>query len=237
MRRVTMKGMSSRRDIDEQVVRDRRDPRREETIPPDRRTSDQPAPYASAGSSIPVPELTALAPTSSPNEEPVPRSKPDFTTTLGSGGGRPMISGAHGTIITNVDPRLGEIEPSLRAGDWDAVLTKLGPADQAGKLPPTLGLIYALARKEKEASGKVEGKIDATELAIRCTAGLLGVANDSALALVIAKRLVRSNPIAWQKRPAPPASVSAIIILIALVLGSLVGWLAATGRLHVRLRW
>jgi hypothetical protein len=187
-----------------------------------------------------VPDVTALTPTSStppPTEEPVPRSKPDFATTLGSGAGRPMISGTHGTIITIVDPRLGEIEPFLRAGDWDAVLTKLGPPDQAGKLPPTLGLIYALARKEKEASGKVEGKIDATELAIRCTAGLLGVANDSALALVIAKRLVRSNPISWQKRPAPPARVSAFIILVAIILGSLVGWLAATGRLHVRLRW
>lgn len=230
-----MNSMSSRRDIDEQVVRDRRDPRREESIPPEKRRSDQPP---LAGNSIPVPDVTALAPTSSapPAAEEPPKSRPDFTTTLGSGAGRPVVSGAHGHVITVVDPRLAEIEPFLRAGDWDGVLKVLGAPDQAGKLPPNLGLVYAIARKEKEASGKAEGKIDATDLAIRCTAGILNVPADSALALVIAKRLVRSNPVAWQQRPAPPARVSAFIMLIALVIGGLVGWLVATGRLHVRLR-
>lgn len=192
-----------------------------------------------AGNSIPVPDVTALAPSSSappPRADVEPRSRPDFTTTLGSGGERPMVSGAHGQVITVVDPRLAEIEPYLRSGDWNAVLEKLGGPDQAGKLPPNLGLLYALARKEKEAAGQLQGHLDATELAIRCTAGLLNVPSDSALALLIAKRLIRLNPVAWQKRPAPPASVSALIMFVALVIGGLVGWLVATGRLHVQLR-
>lgn len=231
MRRVTMKTMSSRRDINEQVVRDRRDPRREESIPPEKRRSDQPP---LAGNSIPVPDVTAFAPTSS--APPAAEPKPDFTTTLGSGAGRPVTAAAHGHVITVVDPRLAEIEPFLRAGDWDGVLGVLGAPDQAGKLPPNLGLVYAIARREKEATGHAEGKIDTTDLAIRCTAGILNVPADSALALVIAKRLIRSNPVAWQKRPAPPAGISAFIMLIALVIGGLVGWLVATGRLHVRLR-
>lgn len=222
-----MNGMS-RRDIDEQVVRDRRDPRREESIPPDRRPSDQPK-----SDSIPIPDVTALEPTSSAPPAP----KPDFSVTLGSGAGRPpLTTPGHGTVITVIDPRLGEIEPFLRAGDWDSVLKALGTHDQAGKLPPNLGLLYAIARKEKESAGKLEGTLDATDLAIRCTAGLLNVPADSALALVVAKRLVRLNPVAWQKRPAPPARVSAIIMLVALVIGGLVGWLVATGRLQIRLR-
>ncbi len=237
----------SRRELDEQVIRDRRDPRREESIPPERRnsvpadTAVDPVPGRGFGESIPVPNITALAPNSSasPREEP-PRSKPEFTTTLGSGAGRPLTSGAHGHVITVADPRLSEVEPFLRAGDWDGLLKSLGTPEQAGKLPPNLGLVYAIASKEKEsghaASGKGGSPIDATDLAIRCTAGLLNVPADSALALVIAKRLVRLNPVGWQKRPAPPASVSAMIIFVALVLGGLVGWLVATGRLYVQLR-
>jgi len=225
----------SRRELDEQVIRDRRDPRREESIPPERRPSE---PMPAGGNSIPVPDITALAPTSSapPPADDAPRSRPDFTTTLGSGAGRPMTSGSHGHVITVADPRLAEVEPFLRAGDWDGLLKSLGTPEQAGKLPPNLGLIYAVASKEKESSGKGASHLDATDLAIRCTAGLLNVPADSALALAIAKRLVRRNPVAWQKRPAPPASISALIIIVALVLGGLVGWLVATGRLHVQLR-
>ncbi len=140
-------------------------------------------------------------------------------------------------VVTNSDPRLEELEPLLRAGDWDAVLRALGPDDHAGRLPPNLGLVYAIALREKETSAESERPreskgAEATDLAIRCTAGLLGVSTDSALALVVAKRLLRRNPVGWQKRPAPPARVSALIMVAALAIGSALGWLVASG--HVR---
>jgi hypothetical protein len=182
--------------VEEEVVRGKRDPRREESIPPDKRTSGRPESL--------VPDVTALAPSEPP----------------------PEIA----SIVTNRDPRLEQVESALRVNDWDGVLRALGPADEAGKLPPNLGLIYAIARKEKETT-ESKGS-DATEIAIRCAAGLLGVTADSPLALVVAKRIVRKNPVAWQKAPAPPARVSAIIMLIALVIGGAIGWLVATGRVR-----
>lgn len=237
--------MAGRRNIDEQVVRDRRDPRREESIPPEKRISVEPAPGPSlvTGASIPVPDVTALAPTSSapppsapsaerPSERRIELEEPrrrEVAATLGTGGDR---AAAH--VVTNTDPRLETLESLLRAGDWNAVLQTLGPAEQAGRLPPNLGLIYAIARKEIE--GPTDKGSESTELAIRCTAGLLGVTSDSAIALVVAKRLIRKNPVGWQQRPAPPARVSALIMIAALVIGGLVGWLVATGRLHVQLR-
>jgi len=204
--------VGSRRDIDEQVVRDRRDPRREESIPPEARKSARPQDEA-------IPEAPALAVEPAPVSRPS-RDEPEPTSRRGE--------------VTNVDPRIEALEPLLRAGDWDGVLTQLGPANEAGKLPPNLGLIYAIARKEKETT-ESKGS-EATELAIRCAAGLLGVAPDSPVALLVAKRIVRKNPVAWQKAPAPRATVSAIIILVAVVIGGLIGWLVATGRLQVRLR-
>jgi hypothetical protein len=209
------------RDIDEQVVRDRRDPRREESIPPEARKSARPPEEE-------IPEVTALAPSEAPPpavEEPPPPSRPSAKIEPESQRRR----------VTNVDPRLEALEPLLRAADWDGVIKQLGSPDEAGKLPPNLGLLYAIARKEKETS-ESKGS-DATELAIRCTAGLLGTAPESPVALVVAKRIVRKNPVAWQKAPAPRASVSAIIILVAIAIGGLVGWLVATGRLQVHLRW
>lgn len=136
-------------------------------------------------------------------------------------------------IVTNRDPRVDEVETALRRNDWDGVLRALGPADSAGRLPPNLGLIYAIARKEKETEAS-KGS-EATELAIRCAAGLLGVTVDSPLALVVAKRIVRKNPVSWQKAPAS-AGLSAVFMIIALVLGGGIGWLVATGRLQVRYR-
>jgi hypothetical protein len=224
----------TKRDIDEQVVRDRRDPRREETVPPERKApSEVPSVTDLAPSVVPIARVQlekidadAPPPSSRRDVEPpsskraiVPASMPKIA-----------VDGTPG-VVTSTDPRLEEVEGFLRINDWDGVLRALGPPEQAGKLPPNLGLLYAIARKEKETDSKGS---DATEIAIRCTAGLLGVAVDSPLALVVGKRIVRKNPVAWQKAPAPPASVSAVIILIAIVIGGGIGWLFATGRLHVR---
>ena len=229
--------VASRRDIDEEVVRDRRDPRREEdSLPPAKRASARPDN---------APETVALAPSLQPESLKPPSSSPESSSpeslksvpqmeAAPSSRKVPALASKPTTgssrVISNADPRLEEVEGMLRANNWEGVLLALGPADQAGRLPPNLGLLYAIARKEKETSA--DKTSDATDLAIRCAAGLLGVAPDSPLALVVAKRIVRKNPVSWQKAPAPPASVSALIMLTALAIGSAIGWLVATGRVR-----
>lgn len=144
------------------------------------------------------------------------------------------VTTATAVATAGPDPRVSEVEPLLRRGDWPAVLALLGPADQTAALPPNLAVLYAVARKEREALGEAADGLDATALAIRSMAALLGVSDSSALAMVVAKRVVRQNPIAWQKRPAPPARVSALIIVLTAAIGSVVGWLLASGHVTVR---
>lgn len=133
------------------------------------------------------------------------------------------------------DPRIKEIEPLVNLGDWDGVLRVLGPDSDAAKLPPSLGLLWAIAKKEKETdeSPKVQGL---NELAIRCTAVMLGLDPESTTALLVAKRILRKNPVSWRKAPAPSAGVSALIILIAVVLGSAVGWVVSAGYIRIQIR-
>jgi hypothetical protein len=166
-----------------------------------------------ADSADPAPRVDVLRPTS---EVPPPVARPAVAASA-------------------PDPRLSEVEPLLRGGNWEQVLQVLGPAEAAASLPPSLALLYSVARKEREAIGDVAGDVDATALAIRSAATLLGVAEGSALALVVAKRVVRQNPVAWQKRRAPPAKVSALIMIAALVISSLVAWLVFSGHISVRL--
>jgi hypothetical protein len=144
--------------------------------------------------------------------------------------------------VTSQDPRLAELETLFTSADWEGVVNKLGPPEQAGQLPPNLGLLYALASKEltppnDKAASKDSAQRDATvnRIAIRCAAGLLGVEPDSPLALLFAKRLLRRNPVAWQKRPAPSALVSVLIVGIGLSIGAGVGWLVSFGYVIVRL--
>jgi hypothetical protein len=146
------------------------------------------------------------------------------------------------SIVTSQDPRLPELETLFTSADWEGVVRKLGPPDQAGRLPPNLGLLYALASKEltppdDKAPSKDSAQRDATanQIAIRCAAGLLGVAPDSPLALLLAKRLLRRNPVAWQKRPAPSALVSVLIVGFGLFIGAGIGWLVSFGYVTVRL--
>lgn len=138
--------------------------------------------------------------------------------------------------FTNVDPRLEAIEPAISAGDWASIVKQLGTDDEAGRLPPNLGLLYALARKEAEhddATAKRGSEL--TQLAIRCMAGMFGVPEQSPIALVLAKRLLRKNPVSWQQRPAPPAKVSVLFIALAIAIGSGVGWAISQG--YVRFHW
>jgi hypothetical protein len=128
--------------------------------------------------------------------------------------------------ITSVDPRFAEIEPLLSSSSWLEILKRLGPLEEAGRLPPTLGLIYAIALRE---SAGEKSATPANVLGIRCMAAIYGVAEESSTALLLAKRLLRQNPASWRTTPAPRARFSALIIAVAIVIGAGVGWLLGFG--------
>lgn len=115
---------------------------------------------------------------------------------------------------------LAEVEPLLATGNWDAVIEALSRRDT---LPPPLALLYAVALNERGGKGDPHG------LAIRAAAALLCVPDTSETALVVAKRLLRTNPVAWQKRSAPSAGFSIFIVLTVAIVGALVGFLVGPG--------
>ncbi len=115
---------------------------------------------------------------------------------------------------------LAEVEPLLAAGNWDAVIEALSQRDT---LPPPLALLYAVALNERGGKGDPHG------LAIRAAAALLCVPDTSETALVVAKRLLRTNPVAWKKRSAPSAGLSIFIVLTVATVGALVGFLVGPG--------
>lgn len=127
--------------------------------------------------------------------------------------------------ITSQDPRYEPLEKLLDLNDWKQIASELGPLDGLGQLPPNLGLLAALAHNESATGGDHE----AAGVAIRCMAGLLGVADDSPIARVLARRMLRKNPVRLSERKAPPAKTSLLIVLVTLIVGSGVGWLASIG--------
>jgi hypothetical protein len=125
--------------------------------------------------------------------------------------------------VTSQDPRYEPLEKLLDKNDWKQICADFGPMDGVGKLPPNLGLVAALASHEMSKDGDPE----AIATAIRCMAGLLGVAEDSPIARVLARRLLRKNPVRFSERKAPPARLSLLIVLVALVLGGGIGILVS----------
>ncbi|MBS2014323.1 MAG: hypothetical protein JST00_15660 [Deltaproteobacteria bacterium] len=127
--------------------------------------------------------------------------------------------------ITNVDPRVEELEKLLDANDWKGIARSLGGIEEIGKLPPNLGLVAALADVE----GSKEASPETITTAIRCMAGLLGVSEDSPIARVLARRMLRKNPTRFSERQAPPARLSLLIVLVTLVVGGGVGFVLSVG--------
>ncbi|HEV3189029.1 MAG TPA: hypothetical protein VGY54_00960 [Polyangiaceae bacterium] len=134
------------------------------------------------------------------------------------------------TSVTSVDPRLERIEPTIDEGNWQGVRTMLGSIEDAGSLPPTLGLIAAIAHSETAGE---EGSPGANELAIRCMASLFAVGNDSPIGRVLAKRLLRKNPRTSPQQSAPQTRVPVAIFFVVLVAIGIAGWLAATGTIRI----
>lgn len=121
---------------------------------------------------------------------------------------------------------LGEL---VATGDWDAILRSLGAGDDPSKLPPNLGLLWAIARREKMNPDDPQ-VATVTAVATRCAAAILGVHETNSIAPMVAKRLLRRNPVSWAKTPAPSPWVSAFIMIAALVVGSGIGWILSGGQ-------
>jgi hypothetical protein len=133
-------------------------------------------------------------------------------------------------VVTNLDPRLEQIEPIIDEGNWHTVGKQLGTLEETGRLPPTLGLIAAVAHTE--IAGEA-GCPEASDLAIRCMTGVFGIKNDSAIGRVLAKRLLRRNQRAAPVRAAVPASVAFVLFAVFLAIGLIGGYLIGSGTLKV----
>jgi hypothetical protein len=114
-------------------------------------------------------------------------------------------------------------------GDWDGILRTLAVGEDPSKLPPNLGLLWAIARREK--MNPDDPNVAAvTAVANRCAAAVLGVHETNSIAQMLTKRILRRNPASWAKTPAPSPWVSAFIMFAALVVGSGIGWILSGGQ-------
>ena len=78
----------------------------------------------------------------------------------------------------------------VNRNDWQTVARQLGPLNETKTLSPTLQLLAAIAHNEAMKDGTPE----AVAVAIRATSRLLGVPEESPLARVLARRLLRKTP-------------------------------------------
>jgi hypothetical protein len=146
-----------------------------------------------------------------------------------------------------LDPRLESVEVALNEGNWPSICEQLGSLDESGRLPPTLGIVAAVAYSEvmahREDMGDTGSQAAASELAMRCVASLFGVTETSPIARVLAKRLLRRIPrttggphaaspsSAAAPAAGPPVAVHFLVGLLFLVAGAIAGWLLAGRRL------
>lgn len=118
---------------------------------------------------------------------------------------------------------LAELEALASSGHWQRIVDLLSSSNEPSDLSPTLRLVYAIACKETSDEAQPLGTPE--RLAITAMSELLGVAPDSPIAVMIAKRMLRSKR-PWIKREAPKGPISVLLMLFALGLGALVGWLS-----------
>lgn len=119
-------------------------------------------------------------------------------------------------------------EPLLEQGRWRDLRMLLAPDDtDAVSLPPVLALLYAVSLKEDQSvSNPGPGsprRGTAESIAITVTRQLFDLPDNSAVAVMLAKRLLRRPPLDWKQKP--PARVSAILVASAVLIGAMVGFL------------
>jgi hypothetical protein len=141
----------------------------------------------------------------------------------------PIRSSLRPHAIEQVDPALASVvEPLVEQGRWQELRTLIAERfTDPRELPAGIGLIYAIALKEAPALALDEfGEkpvAHAETLGIRAVSQLLAVPEQSALAVVIAKRVLRQRPHDWNQKP--PVRVSALLVMVALLTGALAGLL------------
>jgi hypothetical protein len=205
--------------------RARRDPRAESESPPpgevanETRASNDDEPAARDEAEPRIDLDDRAVPTrkqAEPGEEPVSREAPKDETP----------ESAPPASLTARDPRFARVEPLIGRNAWREIVDLLGPANEAGDLPPSLVLVLALAQRELAGEGSAAG---ANALAIQSMAALLGVPAESHTALLLAKRLLRQPPAGWRAKPAPSARVSLLIVAVGIAAGAAVGWFSNLG--------
>jgi hypothetical protein len=182
---------------------------------------------------VPKPALTkALAATPTTADPPESKDEPASSVVRKGTPNAPpddVVSAApkKGAAPASADARFEKLEKLLDMNDWKAIAGELGSSEevQAAKLPPNLELVAALAHNENAKDGDPE----AARRAITAMASLLGVAEDSPIARVLARRMLRKNPVRFTERQAPAARTSLLIVIATLVIGGGVGWLASIG--------
>jgi len=122
------------------------------------------------------------------------------------------------------------VERLLVANDYQAICDLLGPASRAKKRSPALVVLYATAHKELDLE---DPDNQVNFMAISAMASLLGVDGDSHTALMLAKRMLRTNPLALRERPLPRAPARVAMIIFGLMVGAVVGWLLGPGNVQL----
>ena len=216
----------------------RRDPRAEEdsedeglvdrvgAVPGAKRPPHEPAKVAPKTPSLPPPAQESPASTPRFDSRADPRSERPVEAPLPE----PAPPAPAPVATAKGEPRLLPLDRMINDNDWRAVSQELGPLADAEKLPPNLALLAAIAHRE---TSEQEGQ-EAITVGVRAMAKLLGVPDDGAIAGVVARRLLRTNPVRFRDRKAPPARISILIALVTLALGGTVGWLLSGGWSVVR---
>jgi hypothetical protein len=175
------------------------------SLPPDREGAD------------PGVERVAVSAITAPTSDPADATEAES--------GVVAVSAPTPKSVTSADPRIAEVEPLVALNDWKAIAGKLGSVEDAGTLPPNLGLLAALAHNEMAKDGDQAAR----ELSFRCVASVLGMPADSEIVRVLTGRLLRKNPVRFGERPAPPAKTSLLIVAMVLAVGAGVGWFLSSG--------
>jgi hypothetical protein len=133
-----------------------------------------------------------------------------------------------GAVSAHERALLEAAEPLLEQGRWRDLRLLLAPDNaDAVSLPPVLALLYAVALKEDQSSTKRETHRVPTgaaeSIAITVVHQLFDLPEPSTAAVLLAKRLLRRRPLDWKQKP--PARVSLMLVVSALLVGALVGFL------------
>jgi hypothetical protein len=176
------------------------------------------------------PAKTAAKSGSVPPGEPEPAEAPAKSGSVPAGKGESAnpparVDSLEPPATDGRDPRHVTLEKLLDLNDWKQIGVALDSFGDPAALPPNLGLVAALAHNENAK----DGDPDAVVNAIRSMAALLGVSEGSPMARVLARRMLRKNPVRFSERKAPAARTSLLIVLATLVVGGGVGWLASIG--------